>query len=130
MVAEALSHVDRDRALTTVADAERAALGASPGTRPRALAMVAKALARIGQWDRAEQLARSVTSPNDQAWAYAAIAATLTVASMRNGVGREVLRLRACHLLGDSGGRILATGNSSTRYGESLGSRGNRRSAS
>jgi hypothetical protein len=62
-----LAKVDRERAVALAADSEQAVGEAERDERDEALAVVARALAAVEQWDRAEQAVRTITDADTQA---------------------------------------------------------------
>jgi len=69
---------------------------ADPGPRWRALAAVAEALARTGEYERAESVARSIADPGPQARALVLVA--LAVADAGRGKTASQLAALACTL--------------------------------
>jgi tetratricopeptide (TPR) repeat protein len=74
-LSKAIVDVDKGRALSFAADAEKTTCYiANAHTQVRAVGAVVQALAHAGQWDRAEQLTRTITNPEVQARAYTVLA--------------------------------------------------------
>jgi hypothetical protein len=71
-VVQALAEVNQDRAVALATDAKQIAhsiTGLDLGIHTHAVRVeVAKALAAVGEWDRAEQIARSIASPSHRVW--------------------------------------------------------------
>jgi Trypsin-like peptidase domain len=94
-VADALIDVDRDRALTLIADAEQTARSIpTSDAQVEALTTVADALIDVDR-DRAltliadaEQTARGISSPDEQGWALQAVAEALAEAGQRDQAER------------------------------------------
>jgi tetratricopeptide (TPR) repeat protein len=103
-VARALAQAgDIDRAEAVARDAEAmagAAINPGPRARARALASVAETVAQAGDVDRAEALARTITDPDRQAWALAAVARHAGTARARPLIARA-LRLGTWHTAAD-----------------------------
>jgi Trypsin-like peptidase domain len=75
VVARELAALDRERAVALAAEAERTVglLPSFTGLQAQALLPVAETLAVLKEWDRAEQVARTIASPADQAEALAVV---------------------------------------------------------
>jgi hypothetical protein len=103
-VARALAQAgDVDRAEAVARDTEAMAGAAiNPGlrARARALASVAEMVAQAGDLDRAEALARTITDPDRQAWALAAVARHAGTARARPLIARA-LRLGTWYTAAD-----------------------------
>ena len=79
VVARELAAVDRQHAAALAAEAERTVglLPSFTGLQAQALLPVAETLAVLKEWDRAEQVARTISSPADRAEALAVVAREL-----------------------------------------------------
>jgi hypothetical protein len=77
-----LAKVDRERAVALAADSEQAVGEAERDERDEALAVVARALAAVEQWDRAEQAVRTITDADTQAKALGDLAGALADAGL------------------------------------------------
>jgi hypothetical protein len=81
-LAMVLAKVDRERAVALAADSEQAVGEAERDERDEALAVVARALAAVEQWDRAEQAVRTITDADTQAKALGDLAGALADAGL------------------------------------------------